>query len=133
MTDDDRFRLLFGPYRTPVFKYGDDAFCELRGDVILCGLTDAPIPGPTGKNRAAGMSRVQYHRPVGERRSQERGTSTSRVRTASMREPCRQATCIAAQLDFPSVAGSCYADRPVGLIASSPLLASRLSGGYIDG
>jgi len=22
MTDDDRFRLLFGPYQTPVFKYG---------------------------------------------------------------------------------------------------------------
>ena len=41
MTDDDRFRLLFGPYRTPVFQYGDDDFCELRGDVILCGLTDA--------------------------------------------------------------------------------------------
>jgi hypothetical protein len=54
MTDDDRFRLLFGPYRTPVFRYGDDAFCELRGDVILCGLTDAPIPWPTGKKRQKG-------------------------------------------------------------------------------
>src|SRR5215813_14851874 len=54
MTDDDRFRLLFGPYRTPVFKYGDDAFCELRGEVILCGLTDAPIPWPTGKKRQKG-------------------------------------------------------------------------------
>ena len=53
MTDDDRFRLLFGPYRTPVFRYGD-AFCELRGDVILCGLTDAPIPWPTGKKRQKG-------------------------------------------------------------------------------
>ena len=42
--------------------------------------------------------------PLRERRSQERGTSTSRVTTASMRVPCRQATCIAAQLDFPSVA-----------------------------
>src|SRR5262245_40287361 len=56
------------------------------------------------RRRSAGMSRVQYHRPLRERRSQERGTSTSRVMTASMREPCRQATCIAAQLDFPSVA-----------------------------
>ena len=54
MTDDDRFRLLFGPYRTPVFRYGDDAFCELRGDVILCGLTDALIPWPTGKKRQKG-------------------------------------------------------------------------------
>src|SRR5262245_35041902 len=39
-----------------------------------------------------------------DRRSHERGTSTSRVMTASMRAPCRQATCIAAQLDSPSVA-----------------------------
>ena len=52
MTDADRFRLLFGPYRTPVFKYGDDAFCELRGGVILCRLTDAPIPwGACGRVR----------------------------------------------------------------------------------
>jgi hypothetical protein len=57
MTDDDRFKLLFGPYRTPVFKYGDDAFCELRGDVILCGLTDAPIPWPTGKKRQKARGR----------------------------------------------------------------------------
>src|SRR5262245_47939724 len=49
------------------------------------------------------MSRVQYDRPLRERRSQERKTSTSMV-TSSMREPCRQATCIAAQLDFTSVA-----------------------------
>ncbi|HKB38007.1 MAG TPA: hypothetical protein VKD72_16285 [Gemmataceae bacterium] len=54
MTDADRLRLLFGPYRTPVFQSGDDAFCELRGDVILCGLTDAPIPWPTGKKRQKG-------------------------------------------------------------------------------
>src|SRR5262245_28718513 len=45
-----------------------------------------------------------------DRRSHERGTSTSRVMTASMRAPCRQATCIAAQLDFPSVADH-YSDR----------------------
>jgi hypothetical protein len=56
------------------------------------------------RRRSGGMSRVQYHRPLRERRSHERGTSTARVMTASMREPCRQATCSAAQLDFPSVA-----------------------------
>src|SRR5262249_18511594 len=48
--------------------------------------------------RSGGMSRVQYHRPLRERRSQECGTATSSVRTASMRPPWRQATCIAAQL-----------------------------------
>jgi len=47
---------------------------------------------------------VQDHRPLQDRRSHERGTSTSRVMTGSMRAPCRQATGIAAQLDFPSVA-----------------------------
>src|SRR6266536_4422729 len=53
-TDEDRFKLLFGPYRTPVFKYGDDAFCALHGDVILCGLTAARLPWPIGKKRQKG-------------------------------------------------------------------------------
>src|SRR3954466_15804842 len=59
MTDDDRFKLLFGPYRTPVFCYGDDAFCEERGDVILCGLTAARIPWPIGKRKEKG-SRARF-------------------------------------------------------------------------
>jgi hypothetical protein len=54
MTDADRFRLRFGPYKTPVFKYGDDGFCEVRGGVIVCGLTDAPIPSPGGKRKQRG-------------------------------------------------------------------------------
>jgi hypothetical protein len=29
----DRHLLLFGPYRTPVFKYGDVVICEARGQV----------------------------------------------------------------------------------------------------
>ena len=60
--------------------------------------------------RSAGRSRVQYQRPLRERRSQDLGTSTSRVMTASMRAPCRQATYSAAQLDFPSLA-TLYSDR----------------------
>ena len=60
--------------------------------------------------RSGGTSRVQYHRPLRDRRSQERETSTSSVMTASRREPCRQATCSAAQLDFPSVTDY-YSDR----------------------
>ena len=49
MTDAERFRLLFGPYRTPRFRYGRPAFCEVRGEVVLVGLSDAPIPWPVGK------------------------------------------------------------------------------------
>jgi hypothetical protein len=52
VTDADRFKLLFGPYRTPRFKYGADRRCTLRGAVILCGLTDAPTPWLMGKRRS---------------------------------------------------------------------------------
>jgi hypothetical protein len=38
MSDADRFKLLFGPYATPVFKYGDDGFCEAAAsDARLAG------------------------------------------------------------------------------------------------
>jgi hypothetical protein len=51
MTDADRFKLLFGPYRTPRFRYGGTLRCELRGDLVVTGLTDAPVPWPLGKRR----------------------------------------------------------------------------------
>jgi hypothetical protein len=38
MTDPDRFQLLFGPYRTPPFRYGQRVLCDVRG------LSDASIP-----------------------------------------------------------------------------------------
>jgi hypothetical protein len=38
MSDDDRFRLLLGPYKTPRFPYGSVVHCEVRG------LSDGPIP-----------------------------------------------------------------------------------------
>jgi hypothetical protein len=47
-----RFKLLFGPYRTPRFHYGDVVTCEIRGNVKIVGLTAARIPWPkcrTGK------------------------------------------------------------------------------------
>jgi hypothetical protein len=52
MHEHDRFKLLFGPYRTPRFNYGDVVTCEIRGDVKIVGLTAARIPWPkcrTGK------------------------------------------------------------------------------------
>jgi len=44
MTDADRFKLLFGPYRTPHFDYGDTLRCELRGELFVTDLTDSPVP-----------------------------------------------------------------------------------------
>jgi hypothetical protein len=40
---------LLGAYSTPAFSYGDVVFCELRGEVTLAGLREAPIPWPVGK------------------------------------------------------------------------------------
>ena len=48
----DRFRLL-GNYRTPRFRYGKVVFCEVRGEVTVCGLSDGPIPWPVGKRGRA--------------------------------------------------------------------------------
>jgi hypothetical protein len=44
MNDLDRFKLLFGPYRTPRFRYGERVLCDVRGLVAVCGLSDASIP-----------------------------------------------------------------------------------------
>lgn len=52
MSDDPRFRML-GKYRTPRFKYGAIVSDTLRGDVVIVGLSDAPIPWPIGKKGRA--------------------------------------------------------------------------------
>jgi hypothetical protein len=48
MDDTERFRSL-GRYRTPRFRYGRKVLCEVRGEVAITGMTDAPIPWPIGK------------------------------------------------------------------------------------
>src|SRR5262245_4674218 len=58
MTDRERFRLLFGPYRTPVFHCGDVVHCERRGEVIITGLSSGPIAWPIGKRRQKGRARA---------------------------------------------------------------------------
>jgi hypothetical protein len=45
-TDDDRLKLLRGAYRAPRLRVGDHATCRLRGDVVITGWSDAPIPWP---------------------------------------------------------------------------------------
>jgi hypothetical protein len=44
---------LFGPYTTPLVDRGSVVFCEVRGEVTVCGLTDTRIPWPTGKRGRA--------------------------------------------------------------------------------
>jgi hypothetical protein len=59
MDDAERFRLL-GRYRTPRFRYGRRVLCEVRGEVVITGMTDAPIPWPLGKRGRGRHSLVVY-------------------------------------------------------------------------
>jgi hypothetical protein len=46
LADDDRYRLLDGPYFPPRTARGRFLVCELRGTVKIGGYSDAPIPWP---------------------------------------------------------------------------------------
>jgi hypothetical protein len=59
MEDAERFRFL-GKYRTPRFRYSRKVLCEVRGEVVITGLTDAPIPWPVGKGDAGRPSQVVF-------------------------------------------------------------------------
>ena len=48
MEDTERFRLL-GKYKTPRFRIGQKVRCEVRGKVVITGMTEAPIPWPIAK------------------------------------------------------------------------------------
>ncbi|HEY1378576.1 MAG TPA: hypothetical protein VGF55_17380 [Gemmataceae bacterium] len=65
MTDADRFRLLFGTYCAPRWRYGRVVMDDLRGEVTIVGMTAGRIPWPVGKRGpakapvvAAGLARA---------------------------------------------------------------------------
>jgi hypothetical protein len=59
MGDADCFRLL-GKYRTPRFRIGQRVRCLVHGEVIITGMTEAPIPWPIGKGGRGRHSLVVY-------------------------------------------------------------------------
>jgi hypothetical protein len=59
MDDADRFRLL-GTYRTPRFRIGQRVCCQVRGEVVITGMTEAPIPWPIGKGDRGQHSLLVY-------------------------------------------------------------------------
>ena len=59
MEDAERFRLL-GKYRTPRFRIGQKVRCQVRGKVVITGITDAPIPWPIAKGGRGRHSLVVY-------------------------------------------------------------------------
>lgn len=54
MDDAERFKLLHGPYKAPLFTYGEAMQCAFWGDVIACGLSSGRIPWPIGKRDRKG-------------------------------------------------------------------------------
>jgi hypothetical protein len=59
MEDADRFRLL-GKYRTPRFRIGQRVRCHVRGEMVITGMTDAPIPWPVRKQGRGRNSLIVY-------------------------------------------------------------------------
>jgi hypothetical protein len=52
---------LHGTYRTPRFRIGAKVMCEVRGELKIVGMTDAPIPWPLGVgSRGGSKSLVVY-------------------------------------------------------------------------
>ena len=49
MHDAERFKLLYGPYRMPRCRVGRRLLCQVRGTVVVAGISDAPIPWPVGQ------------------------------------------------------------------------------------
>jgi hypothetical protein len=43
ISDDERFKLRYGPYKTPRFKYGKKVQDEWRGEVTIVGLSSGRI------------------------------------------------------------------------------------------
>lgn len=53
MNDPERYRL-FGKYRTPRFCVGQRVRCQIRGEMVITGMTDAPIAWPLGSPKGRG-------------------------------------------------------------------------------
>jgi hypothetical protein len=71
MEDAERFRLL-GTYRTPRFRYSRKVVCEVLGELVITGISDAPIPWPLGCRGRERPSLVVYKgwpRPSAARRA----------------------------------------------------------------
>jgi hypothetical protein len=59
MEDAERFRLL-GKYRTPRLRVGQRVRCLVRGEMVITGMTDAPIPWPVGKQDRGRRSLIVF-------------------------------------------------------------------------
>ena len=54
MNEQDRVKLLYGPYQAPRCNVGRLLRCRIKGDVRVAGLTDAPIVWPFALQQGGG-------------------------------------------------------------------------------
>jgi len=90
MEDATRLRLL-GKYRTPRFRIGQRVSCKVRGQVVITGMTDAPIPCRQELNQAVAswwgidpQTVTKWRRRLGVERATE---GTSQLHSDYTQEP----------------------------------------------
>jgi hypothetical protein len=71
MRQSERFKLRFGPYRTPRFRYGSVVRCAMRGEVIIVGLTKGKIPWPLARKPGTGARGPVVYRDLAKALRQE--------------------------------------------------------------
>ncbi len=107
-----RYKLHFGPYRTPRFKLGAIINDGIRGEVTVVGLTDARIPWPIVKYR-----RFRSYAVVGGLAKAVRLESNVALRywfgvSQSWISVCRQALGVRAMNEGTRRLRARYADTP---------------------
>ena len=99
MNDSDRFKLYFGPYKTPRFHYGKKVWCHCRGWVKIVGLSDGKIPWPIGRPMSAKPGRQAWER---------RAFGVSRLRSSAVMKMDPAAKALVAVTASSTVAGNQY-------------------------
>ena len=67
MTETDRFQLLYGPYATPLFDYGDVVVDEVRDcDVTIVDISNARIPWPIGQREGSSARQLVIYGQLAE-------------------------------------------------------------------
>jgi hypothetical protein len=55
-TESKPLALIGGPYHAPLCKVGDTLACAIRGDRVVSGISDAPIPWPLAHSPDGGYA-----------------------------------------------------------------------------
>src|SRR5262245_19233038 len=68
---------LLGTYRTPHFRYGAAVTCEVRGEVVITGLSNAPIPWPVAKRPSSRARAIAVYGDLAQAVRRESATAVA--------------------------------------------------------